>query len=123
MKFTWKETLQAFVELYEMDIRGELNRTPQGHDLANPIVRGFLTNRKLVDDLLSASGLNIECTDPISRNILRACVSALVLGEDAPLVVTRSIRISEKFSSTNSYKFLHAVLSKVIRLMAERSEA
>lgn len=124
MKFSWKETLAAFYELYEMDLKGKLDDVPEGsRPSSNPITIGYILRMKEIEKLFADSGVNIKVVDPIARNIIRVCVSSIILGEDVPLAISRAIRISERFSSTNSYKFLHATVSKIIKnyLKVEKS--
>lgn len=118
MKFSWKETVSAFSEIYELDIKDQINKKDRSKDTniisSNPITIGYLSNEKKINEILKKADVKIDKIDVISRNIIRTFITTILLGEDKPLAISRAIRISEKFSSPKSYKFIHAIISKIM---------
>lgn len=124
MKFSWKETVSAFSEIYEFDIKEQVSKQKNKlllNSSSNPITREYFSRSKYINEIIRDSGIQIDKLDPIIRNIIRTFVSTVLLGEDIPLAVSRAIRISEKFSSPKSYKFIHATISKIMSNLNKNS--
>ncbi|GEM_PF-5263065 len=124
MKFSWKETVSAFSEIYEFDIKEQVSKQKNKlllNSSSNPIAREYFSRSKYINEIIRDSGIQIDKLDPIIRNIIRTFVSTVLLGEDIPLAVSRAIRISEKFSSPKSYKFIHATISKIMSNLNKNS--
>lgn len=119
MRFSWEKTLDAFLEFYQMDLNGQINGSDNFS--SNPIVQGYFSNSQNIMKIFSDSGIEMGNLDPVARSILRTFISMVILGEDIPLAISRSIRISDKFSSKHMSKFIHAVVSKVVRNLPKNS--
>ena len=120
----WKD---AFVELFEQDMRGNLDSTREqkreqklGENFderlfgKNPVLRTFFENREKIDHVIEeVVGKKIQLISPVERNILRISASCIILGNDIPLVVKNSLRLSDKFGSSGASKFIHVAVSKI----------
>ncbi len=116
----WKD---AFVELFERDMRENLGSGE--HELGkdpleggvfgkNPVLRTFFENRDKIDRVIEeVVGKKIHLISPVERNILRISASCIILGNDIPLAVKNSLRLSDKFGSSGASKFIHVAVSKM----------
>jgi transcription antitermination protein NusB len=95
--------------------------------LAEQLVRGVATDRRLVDDLIEGVSTNwrLDRMAKVDRNVLRLAVWELVKG-DAPVkvIINEAIELGKKYGSEATGAFVNGVLDKVAQgLPPARREA
>jgi transcription antitermination protein NusB len=96
--------------------------------LAEQLVRGVATDRRLVDDLIEGVSTNwrLDRMAKVDRNVLRLAVWELVKG-DAPIkvIINEAIELGKKYGSESTGAFVNGVLDKVAQGLppARRGEA
>ena len=54
--------------------------------------------------------------DPIERNVLRLAIYELLNNNlDKPIVINESIRLTKKYGTAYGYKYVNALLDKIIK--------
>ena len=54
--------------------------------------------------------------DPIERNVLRLAIYELLNNNlDKPIVINESIRLTKKYGTAQGYKYVNALLDKIIK--------
>ena len=110
--------------LYEIEVGGsdlkEILKT-RSKERKNTFFKNLLIGvTNLIDDLdaILKTGIDrsIKQLDPIERNILRIAIYELEKKELEPaIVISEAIRMSKKYGSTDGYKFVNAVLDKLVK--------
>ncbi len=84
--------------------------------LAEQLVRGVATDRRLVDDLIEGVSTNwrLDRMAKVDRNVLRLAAWELVKG-DAPVkvIINEAIELGKKYDSESTGAFVNGVLDKV----------
>jgi N utilization substance protein B len=84
--------------------------------LAEQLVRGVATDRRLVDDLIEGVSTNwrLDRMAKVDRNVLRLAAWELVKG-DAPIkvIINEAIELGKKYGSESTGAFVNGVLDKV----------
>ncbi|MCM2334501.1 MAG: transcription antitermination factor NusB [Anaeromyxobacteraceae bacterium] len=84
--------------------------------LAEQLVRGVATDRRLVDDLIEGVSTNwrLDRMAKVDRNVLRLAAWELVKG-DAPVkvIINEAIELGKKYGSEGTGAFVNGVLDKV----------
>jgi N utilization substance protein B len=84
--------------------------------LAEQLVRGVATERRLVDDLIEGVSTNwrLDRMAKVDRNVLRLAAWELVKG-DAPVkvIINEAIELGKKYGSESTGAFVNGVLDKV----------
>jgi len=84
--------------------------------LAEQLVRGVATDRRLVDDLIEGVSTNwrLDRMAKVDRNVLRLAAWELVKG-DAPVkvIINEAIELGKKYGSESTGAFVNGVLDKV----------
>ena len=89
-------------------------------DAQKPLLVAMIEHINSIDDLdaILKTGIDrsIKQLDPIERNILRIAIYELEKKELEPaIVISEAIRMSKKYGSTDGYKFVNAVLDKLVK--------
>tara|TARA_Y100001949_G_scaffold145681_1_gene128943 strand:- start:106 stop:468 length:363 start_codon:yes stop_codon:yes gene_type:complete len=110
--------------LYEIEVGGsdlkEILKT-RSKERKNTFFKNLLIGvTNLIDDLDATlkTGIDrsIKQLDPIERNILRIAIYELEKKELEPvIIISEAIRMSKKYGSTDGYKFVNAVLDKLVK--------
>ena len=110
--------------LYEIEVGGsdlkEILKT-RSKERKNIFFKNLLIGvTNLIDDLDATlkTGIDrsIKQLDPIERNILRIAIYELEKKELEPvIIISEAIRMSKKYGSTDGYKFVNAVLDKLVK--------
>ena len=54
--------------------------------------------------------------DPIERNVLRLAIYELLNNKlDKPILINESIRLTKKYGTAQGYKYVNALLDKIIK--------
>ena len=83
------------------------------------IVRGVVTNRATIDDVVSknSSCWKLERIAMVDRNVLRLCVHELMFEQSTParVVIDEGIEIARRFGGEQSPAFVNGVLDAAAR--------
>ena len=124
---------RALQALYAWDMRGErgldrvaaqvwddLNVTPDERRLAGLLVGTVARSHAALDAELAEVTTNwrLERLGAIERSVLRLAAAELLRGETPPRVVIKeAVRLSERYGSATSAKFVNGVLDALARRM------
>jgi N utilization substance protein B len=68
-------------------------------------------------EILDSMNVKDSNMDLIDKSILYFALNEMIYGElDKPVIIDESLRLSKKFSSPESYKFINANLDKYLKL-------
>lgn len=87
-------------------------------DFCKSLVNTYLNNQSKIDNIVESniSGYNINRVYKCDLAILKLAVAELLAYDyDYKIVINASIEIAKKYSDDKSYKFVHSVLSKIIK--------
>ena len=74
-------------------------------------------NKSEFKEILDSMNVKDSNMDLIDKSILYFALNEMIYGElDKPVIIDESLRLSKKFSSPESYKFINANLDKYIKL-------
>ena len=75
------------------------------------------SNENKINDILSSLGVKDSNMDLIDKSILYFAINEMIYGDlDKLVVIDEALRLSKKFSSPDSYKFINANLDKYLKL-------
>ena len=73
-------------------------------------------NRKKIDSILVSLNIKDSNTEIIDKSVMYFAINEMIAGNlDRPVVIDESLRLSKKFSSPESYKFINASLDKFLK--------
>jgi len=93
---------------------------PRVNDDENSFVRELIDlvfqNWKAFDEQISGNlvGWKLARLNPIERTLMRMGMAESRLGQQKAIIIDDIIRMSKKYSDQESYKFINAILDKVI---------
>ena len=74
-------------------------------------------NKSEFKEILDSMNVKDSNMDLIDKSILYFALNEMIYGElDKPIIIDESLRLSKKFSSPESYKFINANLDKYLKL-------
>jgi N utilization substance protein B len=74
-------------------------------------------NESEFKEILDSMNVKDSNMDLIDKSILYFALNEMIYGElDKPVIIDESLRLSKKFSSPESYKFINANLDKYLKL-------
>jgi N utilization substance protein B len=74
-------------------------------------------NKSEFKEILDSINVKDSNMDLIDKSILYFALNEMIYGElDKPVIIDESLRLSKKFSSPESYKFINANLDKYLKL-------
>ena len=89
----------------------------EGMAFARELVRGVLTNREKIDNMIQANApaWPVAQLATIDRNILRLAILEIMLSERVPVkaAINEAVELAKTFGSENSPKFINGVLGTV----------
>ena len=75
------------------------------------------SNEDKINDILISLGVKDSNMDLINKSILYFALNEMIYGDlDKLVVIDEALRLSKKFSSPDSYKFINANLDKYLKL-------
>lgn len=75
------------------------------------------SNKDKINDILISLGVKDSNMDLIDKSILYFALNEMIYGDlDKLVVIDEALRLSKKFSSPDSYKFINANLDKYLKL-------
>ena len=73
-------------------------------------------NRRKIESILISLNIKDSNIEIIDKSILYFAINEMIRGDlDRPVVIDESLRLSKKFSSPESYKFINASLDKYLK--------
>lgn len=73
-------------------------------------------NKKKIEDSITSLDITKSNIELIDKSILYFAINEMLFGElDKPVAIDESLRLSKKFSSPDSYKFINASLDKFLK--------
>ena len=73
-------------------------------------------HKKEIDDAVISLNITQSNIELIDKSILYFAINEMLYGElDKPVAIDESLRLSKKFSSPDSYKFINAGLDKFLK--------
>lgn len=94
-----------------------------GADYAEHLVRGFDTQKTLVDERISSAAdhWRIDRMARVDRNILRLATLELIEGEvPTPAVIDEAVELARTYGAEGSVRFVNGVLDRISRDMRKR---
>ena len=85
-------------------------------DLFSTSLRSLEKNKKEIELILDSLDIKISSIELIDKSILFFAINEMLNGSlDKPVAIDESIRLSKKFSSPESYKFINVSLDKLLK--------
>ena len=73
-------------------------------------------NKKKIESILASLKIKSSSIELIDKSILFFAINEMLFGNlDKPIAIDESLRLSKKFSSPESYKFINASLDKFLK--------
>ena len=75
-------------------------------------------NKKKIEEILTSLEIKDTSLELIDKSILYFAINEMLYGDlDKPVALDESLRLSKKFSSPDSYKFINASLDKFLKII------
>ena len=75
-----------------------------------------IKNKEKIETSIESLSIKNTSVELIDKSILYFAINEMLFGElDKPIVIDESLRLSKKFSSPESYKFINASLDKFLK--------
>ena len=75
-------------------------------------------NKKEIEEILTSLEIKDTSLELIDKSILYFAINEMLYGDlDKPVALDESLRLSKKFSSPDSYKFINASLDKFLKII------
>ena len=79
-------------------------------------IKSVEKNKEIIEASLESLSIKNTSVELIDKSILYFAINEMLFGElDKPIVIDESLRLSKKFSSPESYKFINASLDKFLK--------
>ena len=110
--------------LYEIEIAGTSLKdvlkdqfTKKNYPHYKALLEGIVESQNTIDELLEKNmDRALSDLDPIERNVLRLAIYELLNNNlDKPIVINESIRLTKKYGTAYGYKYVNALLDKIIK--------
>jgi N utilization substance protein B len=110
--------------LYEIEIAGTCLKdvlkdqfTKKNYPHYKALLEGIVESQDTIDELLEKNmDRALSDLDPIERNVLRLAIYELLNNNlDKPIVINESIRLTKKYGTAYGYKYVNALLDKIIK--------
>ena len=87
-------------------------------DLFSKSLLSIEKNIKKIESAVNSLKIKNSSLELIDKSILYFAINEMLFGElDKPVVIDESLRLSKKFSSPDSYKFINASLDKFLKTL------
>ena len=75
-------------------------------------------NKKKIESILTSLKIKSSSIELIDKSILFFAINEMLFGNlDKPIAIDESLRLSKKFSSPDSYKFINVSLDKFLKTL------
>ena len=115
---------KALQSLYEIEINNDIYVNKEiesklGHgQFCKGLINGVINNLGELDQkLINYLDRPIKALDIIEKNVLRLATYELIFKRelDNPIIINEAIRLSKKYGSVDGYKYINAILDKMIK--------
>ena len=115
---------KALQSLYEIELNSDsytsLERTSNKNvnKFCKNLISGVINNIGNLDLTIdSYIDRSIKSLDIIEKNVLRLALYELIYKKelDTPIIINEAIRLSKKYGSNNGYKYINAILDKIVK--------
>ena len=87
-------------------------------DLFSKSLLSIEKNIKKIESAINSLKIKNSSLELIDKSILYFAINEMLFGElDKPVVIDESLRLSKKFSSPDSYKFINVSLDKFLKTL------
>tara|TARA_B100001059_G_scaffold134138_1_gene134370 strand:- start:1043 stop:1456 length:414 start_codon:yes stop_codon:yes gene_type:complete len=87
-------------------------------DLFSKSLLSIEKNIKKIESAMNSLKIKNSSLELIDKSILYFAINEMLFGElDKPVVIDESLRLSKKFSSPDSYKFINVSLDKFLKTL------
>jgi N utilization substance protein B len=87
-------------------------------DLFSKSLLSIEENIKKIESAVNSLKIKNSSLELIDKSILYFAINEMLFGElDKPIVIDESLRLSKKFSSPDSYKFINVSLDKFLKTL------
>ena len=87
-------------------------------DLFSKSLLSIEKNIKKIESVVNSLKIQNSSLELVDKSILYFAINEMLYGElDKPVVIDESLRLSKKFSSPDSYKFINASLDKFLKTL------
>ncbi len=87
-------------------------------DLFSKSLLSIEKNIKKIESAVNSLDIKNSSLELIDKSILYFAINEMLFGElDKPVVIDESLRLSKKFSSPDSYKFINVSLDKFLKTL------
>ena len=81
-------------------------------------IKSIEKNKNNIKNIIESLNIKNSSIELIDKSILYFAINEMLYGElDQPVTIDESLRLSKKFSSPGSYKFINASLDKFLKAM------
>jgi N utilization substance protein B len=89
---------------------------PDEEQFIRRMVQVVLDDKARIDALITANLIDwkLDRLAPIDRNLMRMGIAEATFNSEKPIIIDDLLRIAKKYSDTDSYKLINAILDKVI---------
>lgn len=115
---------KALQSLYEIELNSDsytsLERTSNKNvnKFCKNLISGVINNIGNLDLTIdSYIDRSIKSLDIIEKNVLRLALYELIYKKelDTPIIINEAIRLSKKYGSNDGYKYINAILDKIVK--------
>ena len=79
-------------------------------------IKSIEKNKERIEAAIESLSIKNSSIELIDKSILYFAINEMLFGElDKPITIDESLRLSKKFSSPDSYKFINACLDKFLK--------
>ena len=79
-------------------------------------IKSVEKNKEKIEASIESLSIKNTSVELIDKSILYFAINEMLFGElDKPIIIDESLRLSKKFSSPESYKFINASLDKFLK--------
>ena len=79
-------------------------------------IKSVEENKEKIEASIESLSIKNTSVELIDKSILYFAINEMLFGElDKPIIIDESLRLSKKFSSPESYKFINASLDKFLK--------
>jgi len=79
-------------------------------------IKSIEKNKERIETAIESLSIKNSSIELIDKSILYFAINEMLFGElDKPITIDESLRLSKKFSSPDSYKFINASLDKFLK--------
>ena len=121
---------RALQSLYEIELNNDsytsLERTSikNVNKFCKNLISGVINNIGNLDLTIdSYIDRSIKSLDIIEKNVLRLALYELIYKKelDTPIIINEAIRLSKKYGSNDGYKYINAILDKIVKAESLKS--